>query len=57
MKTITRLFFIFFSFLSFNLNAQITQTLRGTIIDKAAETPLIGAAIVTVFFRFSECDQ
>jgi hypothetical protein len=46
MRTITRLYFIFFSLLAFNSNAQITQTLRGTIIDKAAETPLVGAAII-----------
>ena len=46
MKTITRLLFITFSFLTFSLNAQITQTIRGTIIDRAAETPLIGAAIL-----------
>ena len=46
MKTITRLLFITFYFLTFSLNAQITQTIRGTIIDRAAETPLIGAAIL-----------
>ena len=46
MKTITRLLFITFSFLTFSLNAQITQTIRGTIIDRAAEMPLIGAAIL-----------
>ena len=46
MKTITRLLFITFPFLTFSLNAQITQTIRGTIIDRAAETPLIGAAIL-----------
>ena len=46
MKTITRFVFLLFTLLTFNTNAQITQTLRGTIIDKAAETPLVGAAIV-----------
>jgi CarboxypepD_reg-like domain/TonB-dependent Receptor Plug Domain len=46
MRTITRLFFLFFTLLTIQINAQITQTLRGTIIDKAAETPLVGAAIV-----------
>lgn len=46
MKTITRLLFLSFSFLTFNINAQITQTLRGSIIDKTAETPLVGAAVL-----------
>jgi hypothetical protein len=46
MRTITRLFFLFFTLLNIQTNAQITQTLRGTIIDKAAETPLVGAAVV-----------
>ena len=46
MKTITQLLFLSFSFLIFNLNAQITQTIRGTIIDKTAETPLVGAAVL-----------
>ena len=46
MKTITRLLFISFFCLNINLNAQMTQTLRGSIIDKAAETPLVGAVIL-----------
>ncbi len=46
MKTITRLLFLFFVVFTFTANAQITQTLRGNIIDKAAETPLVGAAVV-----------
>jgi CarboxypepD_reg-like domain/TonB-dependent Receptor Plug Domain len=46
MKTITRHVFLLFTLFTFQTNAQITQILRGTIIDKTAETPLVGAAIV-----------
>ena len=46
MKIITQLLFLFFILFTFTAKAQITQTLRGSIIDKAAETPLVGAAVV-----------
>jgi len=41
----TRLLFFFILIISTSLSAQVTQVLRGTIIDKQSETPLIGAAI------------
>ncbi len=44
---ITQLFLIVFLItLSTAVYSQITQTIRGTIMDKAAETPLVGAAII-----------
>lgn len=47
MKTeITRLFIFVSLFLSVNVMAQTTQTIRGAVIDKASEIPLIGAAVV-----------
>ncbi|MCC6371784.1 MAG: TonB-dependent receptor [Bacteroidia bacterium] len=36
---------IYFLALGLNLNAQITQTLRGTVLDKVSQTPIPGAVI------------
>ena len=36
---------LIFSSFAINLNAQITQILRGTILDKQSESPLVGAAV------------
>ncbi len=47
--TLTRLFFILIFILSIQIiNAQVTQTIRGTITDKQSESPLIGAAVQVV---------
>ena len=48
MNTI-RLFFIFcLVFVLKTINAQVTQTIRGSIIDKQSESPLIGASVQVV---------
>ncbi len=49
MKNIRTLTFLFF-FLIFSLktSAQVTQILRGSVIDKQSESPLVGAAVQIV---------
>ncbi|WP_128545023.1 TonB-dependent receptor [Larkinella soli] len=48
MKTLTTLFLLLFTLAAYSQTTRPTQTVRGTILDAASRTPVVGAAVRVV---------